>query len=54
MFYFKTSTFSFIYKWLTQIINKTSAPIIFADDTILFAHSNLIDFYKNIYIVFTT
>ena len=28
---------------LSKIINKTSAPIIFADDTsILFAHSNLI------------
>jgi hypothetical protein len=40
---------------LTKIINKTSAPIIFADDTsILFAHSNLIDFNKNIHIVFTT
>jgi len=32
---------------LTKIINKTSAPIIFADDTsILFAHSNLIDFWQ--------
>ena len=40
---------------LPKIINKTSAPIIFADDTsVLFAHSNLIDFNKNIYIVFTT
>jgi hypothetical protein len=40
---------------LPKIINKTSAPIIFADDTsILFAHSNLIDFNKNIHIVFTT
>jgi len=30
---------------LPQIINKASAPIIFADDTsILFANSNLIDF----------
>jgi len=30
-----------------KIINKTSAPIIFADNTsILFAHSNLIDFNK--------
>ena len=38
-----------------KIINKTSAPIIFADDTsILFTHSNLIDFNKNISIVFTT
>jgi hypothetical protein len=40
---------------LPKIINKTSAPTIFADDTIiLFAHSNLIDFNKNIHIVFTT
>jgi len=40
---------------LPKIINKTSAPIIFADDTsILFTHSNLIDFNKNIHIVFTT
>jgi len=40
---------------LTKIINKTSAPIIFANDTsILFAHSNPIDFNKNIYIVFIT
>jgi hypothetical protein len=40
---------------LPRIINKTSAPTIFADDTsILFAHSNLIDFNRNIYIVFTT
>ena len=40
---------------LPKIINKTSAPIIFVDDTsILFTHSNLIDFNKNIYIVFTT
>jgi len=40
---------------LPKIINKTSAPIIFADDTsILLAHSNLIDFNKNIYIVFTS
>ena len=40
---------------LPRIINKTSASIIFADDTIiLFAHSNLIDFNKNIHIVFTT
>ena len=35
-------------------MNKTSAPIIFADDTsILFIHSNLIDFNENISIVFT-
>jgi hypothetical protein len=40
---------------LHKIINKTTAPIIFADDTIiLFAHSNLIDFNKNIHIVFAT
>ena len=40
---------------LPKIINKTSAPIIFADDTsVLFAHTNPIDFNKNIYIVFIT
>ena len=40
---------------LTKIINKTSASIIFDDDTIiLFAHSNLIYFNKNIHIVFAT
>jgi len=40
---------------LSKIINKTSAPIIFADDTsILLAHSNLIDFNNNIHILFTT
>ena len=40
---------------LPKIINKTSASIIFADDTsILFTHSNLIDFNKNISIVFAT
>ena len=40
---------------LTKIINKPSAPIIFADDTsILFTHSNLIDFNNNVSIVFTT
>jgi len=34
---------------LLKIMNKTSAPIIFVDETsILFAHSNLIDFNKNI------
>jgi hypothetical protein len=39
---------------LPSIINKTSTPIIFADDTsILFAHSNLIDHNKNIHIIFT-
>ena len=40
---------------LPKIINKTLAPIIFADDTsILFAHSNPTGFNKNIYIVFIT
>ena len=40
---------------LSKIINKTSVNIIFADDTsILFAHSNPIDFNKNIYIIFIT
>ena len=40
---------------LPKIINKTSAPKIFDNDTsILFAHSNLIDFNKNICIVFAT
>ena len=40
---------------LPKIINETSAPIIFADDTsVLFAHSNLIDLNKNNHIVFTT
>jgi hypothetical protein len=40
---------------LPKIINKTLAAVIFADDTsILFTHSNLIDFNKNISIVFTT
>jgi hypothetical protein len=39
---------------LPKIINKTSAPINFADDTsILFAHSNLTDLNENICIVFT-
>ena len=38
---------------LPKIINKTSAPIIFADDiSILFSHYNLIDFHKNTPIVF--
>ena len=48
--------FSFIYiNDLSKIINKSSAPILFADDTsILFAHSSLIDLTKNIHIVFTT
>jgi len=40
---------------LSKIINKTSTPIIFADDTsILFAISNLIDLNKDIHIVFRT
>ena len=40
---------------LPSIINKTSAPIIFADDaSILFAHFNIIDFNKNVHIVFRT
>ena len=40
---------------LPKIINKTSAPTIFVDDTsILFTHYNLIDLNKNISIVFTT
>ena len=40
---------------LPKIINKTSTAIIFADDTsILFTHSNLIDFNKSLCIVFTT
>ena len=40
---------------LPKIINKTSAPIIFADDTnILFTHSNPIDLSKNINTVFKT
>ena len=40
---------------LPKIINKTPGPVIFADDSsILFAHSNPIDFNKNIYTVFTT
>jgi len=40
---------------LPKIINKTSAPIIFADDTsILLADSNLTDLNKHICIVFTT
>jgi len=40
---------------LPKEINKTSATIIFVDDTsILFAQSNLIYFYSNIHIVFET
>ena len=47
--------FFFYINDLPKIINKTSSPIIFADDTsILCAHSNLIDFKWNICIVFTT
>ena len=38
-----------------KIINKTSTPIIFADDTsILFAHAKLIDLSKNIQVIFIT
>ena len=38
-----------------MIINKISAPIIFADEiSILFAHSNLIHLNKNLHRVFTT
>ena len=40
---------------LPKTINKISAPIIFVEDTIiLFAHSNLIDFNRNVHIVFAT
>ena len=40
---------------LPKIINTTSSPIIFADDTnILFTHSNLPDLHRNIDIVFKT
>ena len=40
---------------LPKIINKTSTPIIFADDTsILFAHPKLIDLSKIIQVIFTT
>ena len=40
---------------LPKTTNKSSAPIIFADDTsILFAHSDLIDCNKNFHIVFET
>ena len=35
------------------MINRTAAPKIFADDTsILFAHSNMRDFNRNIHIIF--
>jgi hypothetical protein len=47
--------FSIYINDLPKIINKTSAPIIFADNTsILFAHSHLIDYNKNIHTVFAT
>jgi hypothetical protein len=40
---------------LLKIINKTSTPIIFADDTsILFAHPKLFDLNKNIQVIFIT
>ena len=40
---------------LPKIINKTSTPIIFADDTsILFTHSNPVDFNRNIDTTFIT
>ena len=40
---------------LPKTINKTSAHIIFASDTsILFSHSNSIDFNNNIHVVFQT
>ena len=40
---------------LPKIINKTSTPIIFGDDTsILFTHSNPIDFNRNIHTTFIT
>jgi hypothetical protein len=40
---------------LPKIINKTSTPIIFTDDTsILFAQSNLTDLNKNVHKVFET
>jgi hypothetical protein len=40
---------------LPKIINKTSTPIIFADNTsILFAQPKLIDLNKNIQEIFTT
>jgi hypothetical protein len=40
---------------LPKIINKTSTPIIFADDTsILFAQSNLTDLKKNVHNIFET
>ena len=39
---------------LPKIINKTSAPIIFVDDTsILFAYSNLLNFNKNFHIIYS-
>ena len=40
---------------LPKIINKTSTPIMFADDTsILFSHSNPIDFNRNIHTISIT
>ena len=40
---------------LPKFINKTSTPIIFADDTsILFAHSDPTTFNNNIHLVFAT
>jgi hypothetical protein len=40
---------------LPKIINKTSTPVMFADDTsILFAQSNLTDLNKNVHNVFET
>ena len=54
-FDFGTSTFLVYINDIPKIINKTSTPIIFADDTsILFTRSNLIDLNKNIYNVFET
>jgi len=53
--FWETVHFLLYINGLPKIINKTSAPIIFADDTsILFAHSIMVDFNKNIHIVFVT
>jgi len=38
---------------LPKITNKTAAPVIFADDTIIL-FANIIDFNKNIHVVFVT
>ena len=47
--------FIFYINDLPKIINTTSSPIIFADDTsILFTHSNLPDLNRNIDIFFKT